>query len=346
MKGTNIIVNVNTMEDIKNIDNNTKYINIGIDNVDIDIINYFLEYGNKYSYTDSIDGKNGFIYATYDMFKKSELIIKRILDNMPSNIDNLSKVRYIYISLGRLLGVDINTMDNKNESISFGSVSVINNIWGSLYSGWTTSACTSKMVMYLCSRIGIKSELINSSINGDIGNKIFINDNYLITNLYNDLYNIQGGFRTKYFDKYNDNIELDKKILYVINDYVDVIIDKELGNESSGNDMVSVVLDVINRYIDVPSIGVVELSKICDDLFKKYCSNCDIKISNLFLIDNVFDKNHFIVIGYNDMFYSYNYNKKCFIKLDYDVINKYIKSNKIGLYEGECFNLGESRLVL
>lgn len=347
MKDTDVIVSVNTMEDIKGINDNTRYINIGIDNCDSSVIDYFLECGDKYSYTDSISGKNGFIYATYDMFKKSETIIKKILSNMPSDLNDLEKIRYIYISLGKRLSIDINTIDNKNDSISFSNVSTINNIWGSLSSGWTTSACISKLFMYLCSRIGIKSELVNSSISGNIGNKIFTSDNYLITDLYSDIYNIQGGFRTKYFDKYNDDVMLDKKVFYISDNYIDVIIDKEFnGNNYVNDDIVSVVLDVINKYVDVSNMGVVELSKICNDLFKKYCPNYDIRINNLFVNDNAFNKSHFIVISYNDICYSYNYNKKCFIMVDLSMINRYIKSNKVGIYEDEDFVFDERRVVL
>ena len=174
MNNTNVIVSVNTMNDISNINNNTKYINLSIDSFNSDVINYFLEYGKGYSYTDTINNKNGFIYATYSMFKNSENIINGIINNIPSNLSNIEKVRYLYIALGKILSADINTMDNKNEKISFSSVSVINNIWGSITSGKTTSACISKLLMYLCSRIGIKSELINSDINGNIGNKIYV----------------------------------------------------------------------------------------------------------------------------------------------------------------------------
>ena len=165
MNNTNVIVSVNTMNDISNINNNTKYINLSIDSFNSDVINYFLEYGKGYSYTDTINNKNGFIYATYSMFKNSENIINGIINNIPSNLSNIEKVRYLYIALGKILSADINTMDNKNEKISFSSVSIINNIWGSITSGKTTSACISKLLMYLCSRIGIKSELINSDIN-------------------------------------------------------------------------------------------------------------------------------------------------------------------------------------
>lgn len=347
MNNTSVIVNVNTMDDIKNINDNTKYINIGIDIFNSDVINYFLENGGNYSYTDSIEGKNGFIYATYDMFKKSETIISNIIRDMSNDLNNLEKVRYLYVRLGKLLSIDINTMDNKNEMISFSHVSIINNIWGSLSSGKTTSTCISKLFMYLCSRIGIKSELISNSISGNIGNKVYIDNYYLIIDLYNDLYNIQGKFKTKHFDKYNDNIKLDNRVLYIDKGYTDDIIDLELdGFDYTKDNMLEVILDVINRNIVIDEVGSVELSMICDSIFKNYCSNYDIRINNLFLIDNIYNKNHFIVISYNDVCYSYNYKKRCFIKVDYNIIKEYIKSNKVGLYEDECFNLGESRLVL
>lgn len=347
MNGTNVIVSVNTMNDINNIDNNTKYINLSIDNFDKDIINYFLEYGSNYSYTDIVDKKSGFIYATYNMFKSSENIINNIINNIPSNLSNLEKVRYLYISLGKILCADINTMDNKNEKISFSSVSNINNIWGSINCGKTTSASISKILMYLCSRIGIKSELINSDVNENIGNKIYIDDNYLIVDLYKDLYNVQSGFSTKYFDKYNDNKDIDKRIFYIKNNYINEIIDKELKNfDYAGEDMLINILNIIENNIDISNIGVIELSKVCKDIFDKYCPNYDIRINNLFLLENNDNKDHFIVISYNDKFYSYNYNKNHFIKMNYDVIAKNIKDNKIGVYEEENFYYKESRIVL
>lgn len=347
MNDTNVIVSVNTMNDISSISSNTKYVNLSIDCFDKNIINYFLEYGKEYSYTDSISQKNGFIYATYSMFKNSEQIIEGIVNNLPSNLSDLEKVRYLYISLGKVLSADINTMDNKNEKISFNSVSIINNIWGSITSGKTTSVSASKLLIYLCSRLGIKSELINSDINGNIGNKIYIGDSFLIVDLYNDLYNIQGGFTTKYFDKYNDNKNIDKKIFYIGNNYTNEIIDKELRNiDYAKEDMLTNVLDILEKYIDISNVGVVELSKICKDIFDKYCPNYDIRINNLFLLENENNKEHFIVISYDNNFYSYNYNRMCFVKMNYDIIAKNIKDNKIGIYEGENFCCKESRVVL
>ena len=336
MNNTKVIVSVNTIDDIKNITGNTKYVNISIDSYDENVINYFLENGSHYSYSDSISGNNGFIYATYDMFKKGEKIINNIIDNMPFNLNDIEKVRYLYVSLG-----------SKNEKISFSNISTINNIWGSILSGKTTSVCISKIFMYLCSRIGIKSELISSNINGSVGNKVYVDDTFLILDLYSDLYNVQGNFSTKYFDKYNDNVKLDEKIFYVNNNYTNNLINKELKEIDYTDEMLlEKILRVLERYLDINSIGVVELSKLCKDIFDKYCPNYDIRISNLFLIENMGGREHFIVINYNNRFYSYNYNKKCFVSMDYDTIYNNIKNNKIGVYDDEKFNFIDGRLVL
>ena len=45
------------MKDIENITDNTKYINLSINNVDVNVIDYFLLHGQNYMYTDTIDNK-------------------------------------------------------------------------------------------------------------------------------------------------------------------------------------------------------------------------------------------------------------------------------------------------
>ena len=80
MNSTDVIVSINYMKDIENITDNTKYINLSINNVDVNVIDYFLLHGQNYMYTDTIDNKNGFIYANYDMFKSGEAIIDNILN--------------------------------------------------------------------------------------------------------------------------------------------------------------------------------------------------------------------------------------------------------------------------
>ena len=63
MNSTEVIVNVKDMNDISKITENTKYINICIDDVKIEVIDYFLLHGQKFSYSDTINDRTGFIYV-------------------------------------------------------------------------------------------------------------------------------------------------------------------------------------------------------------------------------------------------------------------------------------------
>ena len=107
----NSIVSINKEEDISKITKETKYINIPIDIVNNNINNYFLINGVDYSYSESINSKQGFIYTDYNMFKQGELLIDSIIKDIPQNLSDIEKVRYIYITLGKELNIDINAKD-------------------------------------------------------------------------------------------------------------------------------------------------------------------------------------------------------------------------------------------
>lgn len=347
MNSIDVIVNIKSMKDVDNITNNTRYINFSIDDVDTDVIDYFLLNGNKYSFSDSIKGRNGFIYAGYDMFHDGEIIINNIIDNLPFNLSDLEKVRYIYIYLGKTLSSDINSMEEKNENISFNRISTINNIWGALSKKKVVNAIIGKIFMYLCTRIGIKSELVSSSIKGNVANKIYIDDSYIIVDLFNDLHNIQGNFTTSYFDKYNDNKEMDKKIGYIIDDYMDDYVDKVMKNIDYGsNNILGDILFSTNKVIDINNIGVCELYKIYRTIFDKYTPNYDVKINNLFIYNALGVREHFIIFNYDNIYYGYNYSKKCFISMDYNFLCDNINNNRIGVYDGEDFILEKGSLIL
>jgi len=345
MSVKNIIVNIENIHDTKKIDSNTKYINIDISKVDNDVITYLLENGSKYSYSDTIDSKSNFIYVDYDTFKKSEYIIDGLLERIPSGLNDIEKVRYIYISLGRMLCVDINSIENKNEIISFNTISTINNIWGCLNKGSISNISISKLFMYILCRIGIKSELITNGINGNIGNKVYIGDDYIIVNLYNDIYNIQGGFSTKYFDKYNDNVVIDRKIGYIKEDYVNYYIDNLIRDSLDDKNILSKFINITSKYININYIGTYELYLIYKEIIDKYNLR-DINIYNFFVYKGEYHKEHFIVIGSKDIYYSYNYSKGCFIKVDKDIIYDNIKNRNIGLYDNENFDIMEGRLLV
>lgn len=345
MNSTDVIVSVSCMSDIEKITSNTKYINLAIDKVDIKVIDYFLLNGSDYLYSDSINNKNGFIYVSYDVFKNGESIIDNIIDNMPNKLSNIELIRYVYISLGKIFSVDINMLDDKNDVISFNNISTINNIWGSLSKGKVTDVSACKIFMYVLSRLGIDSELISSSIKGNIANKINLDNDTLIVDLYNDISYIQGGFVTKYFDKYNEDKKLDKKILYIKDDYTDYYIDNALkGIDYTKENMVSKILSLSEKFIDIKNIGIMELSKIYKDIFNRYSSNYDVKINNFYVYNG--DREHFIVISYSDKYYSFNYNKGCFIDISYDIILDNLKNKRIGLYNNEDFDIIKKGVVL
>ena len=140
--------------------------------------------------------------------------------------------------------------------------------------------------------------------------------------------------KTKYFTPYNEDIDLDKKIKYIKHKYIDAEIDKSLKNiDYTKEDCVEDILYKTQNIIDIENIKPVELSIIYEYLFKEYCPNYSIKINNLFLNND--EKNHFIMISYNNDHYSYNYKKKSFVKVtDLDLIDN-ITSGKIGLYLNE-----------
>ncbi len=61
-----MILNISTMDDIKKLKelSNIKYINIDINKPNLEVIYYFIDNGQNYSYSESIDGINGYIYVS------------------------------------------------------------------------------------------------------------------------------------------------------------------------------------------------------------------------------------------------------------------------------------------
>lgn len=347
MNSRDVIVNIKSMKDIDKISENTKYINVSIDDVNIEVIDYLLLNGNRYSYSDIIGEKNGFIYASYDMFKYSEGVITSIIDSMPSGLNKIEMIRYIYIALGKILCVDINTMDSKNETISFNNISIINNIWGAISRRKVGDAVVSKIFMYLCSRIGVKCELVSSNIKGNIANKVYFDDSFLIVDLFSDIHNIQGGFVTKYFDKYNDNKDIDKKIAYIKDEYMDYYVDMVLKKlDYTKENILYEVLSLTSTVLNINNIGPYELFKIYKNIFDEYIQNYDIKINNLFVYSGIDIKDHFTLFSYNNKHYSFNYNRGCFISMDKNILRDNIKNRRIGIYDDEDFDIVEKGMVL
>ena len=209
------------MEDIEKLKNNkdVKYVNLDISKPNMEVIYYLLEHGKNYSYSDMLDGKNGYIYVSFDIFKESELLILDIIGGIPDNLNKIEIARYLYITLGKIVGYDINVLPDKNETFNLKNINTINNLWGCLYNYKGTNVSLTKTYAYLCHIMKIECELIATSNIGYLKNSLTIDNKTIMTDITQDIPFIQATFKTKYFLGYNDNLTLDKKIKYIKDDY-------------------------------------------------------------------------------------------------------------------------------
>lgn len=331
---SSLIVQISDISDLDKITKNTKYINLDITNLNYDIIKYFIENGSQYLYSDKIEDSRGYSYASYEDFTRAEQIIEAIYMDMPNNLTKIETARYLYIKLAKYVSFDINSDYEKNTLYDLNLISKVNNLWSSLALGSITDKSISKIYYYLCRRLSINNTIVIDENSKELQNKITIDSQVLIVNLYKDLPYIKANMQTRYFATYNEDIALDKKIKYLKSKYNDYFIDKELKNvDYTQEDCIKVILSKTQKIINISNISPVELSIIYNTIFDKYCPNYQIKINNLFL--NNHGKFHFIMISYNDSHYSYNYRKKTFVKVNSsDIINS-ISIGKIGLYSNE-----------
>lgn len=333
-----IIFSVSTMEDISKLKKmtNVKYINIDISNPNLEVIYYLIDNGQDYSYSEMINGINGYIYVSYEIFRDAELEILDIINNVPTNLDELEIARYLYIAIGKTLGYDINILPDKNETFNLKNISILNTTWGSIKNKKGTNASFAKTYLYLCRIMNIDCSLVSVGQIGYLKNMITLNDNSILTDITQDIPYIQANFRTKFFNGYNDNLELDKKIKYIANNYNEDIIEQILKKiDYSSEDIVKNILIRTQKIINVNLIKPIELGIIYDTIFNKYCPNYNISINNLFINDIYNTKEHFVLISYNDKYYSYNYTKSSFMELSYEELQKNIESKKIGMYLNE-----------
>ena len=326
------------MDDIKRLNEleSVKYINLDITNPNLEVIYYLIDNGQNYSYSDMIDGKNGYIYVAYEVFKEAELSILDIINNIPTNLDELEIARYLYISLGKTLGYDINILPDKNETFNLNTINTINNIWGCINNSKGTNVSFTKIYLYLCKIMNIDCKLITVSKMGYLKNTLTINGTNIITDITQDIPFIQANFKTKYFLGYNDNLELDKKINYIKDNYNEDKIEQALKNiDYSKENILKEILIKTQNIINVNEIKPIELGIIYDIIFEKYCPNYNISINNLFINDIYNSKEHFILISCDNKYYSYNYTRSSFVEISYDEIIKNIENKKIGIYLNE-----------
>ena len=166
-------------------------------------------------------------------------------------------------------------------------------------------------------------------------NSLSINNRKLEVDITKDIPFIQAGFKTKYFTGYDDNLEIDKKIFYIKDNYCEVKINEIFKKIDYNNpDIFNIILLITSEIIDISNLKPIELSMIYEIIFKKYCPNCKITINNLYINENN-EKEHFILINYDSKSYSYNYSKNSFVEVSTDDIIKNIDDQRIGIYLNE-----------
>ena len=257
MKKQSILnLNISSINDITKIEESCKYIDLDLTNYSSEVINYFLKNGSNYMYSEIINNKKGYVYVDYEIFARGEHIIDLIYQNMPQNLNELAKAKYLYISLGSLVGYDINTDIEKNDDYSYSFQSTTDSIWGTLSKGKCSNISIVKIYYYLCKISNINCEIIKSK--NDYYNKIIINNTTLIIDLYKDIPYIQSKFKTKYFSNYNDDIELDKTIGYIKNNYCEVLIDESLKELNFNKE--NILPSILNKTQNIMDIANIEPS--------------------------------------------------------------------------------------
>lgn len=332
-----LVMLLRNKDDCKKLENtDIRHVNIDIKNINVDVIKYLLDNSNKYLVSDYMDDKYGYVYVTLDKYKEGQKIINNILSLvMDKDYSEIEVARFLYIKLGKIVNIDINTVDSKSDIYNFSWINNINNIWESISCGKVNNVSVTKLYLYLCSMMGINCEIVSKNDDGYLVNKLNIDGKSIFVDITRDLYLIQGGFKTKYFDYYNDDIELDKKIGYIVNDYNDMLIDMVMKKiDYSLNNFLYNILVVTSSIMDINNIGSYELYTLYSDIFNKYCSNYNINVSNMY-VRELDDRAHFVLISYNNKHYSYNYDKGLFVEVsNIDLVNN-LNNNSIGIYLDE-----------
>ena len=329
-----LIVSLSKKEDLNKITNDTKYICLDISNPNHEVITYLKKQGQNFKYTTLVNNKTGYNYVSYDTFFKAETIIDLIFASMPNDLTKLEIAKYLYISIAKYLSYNIDLDYEKNELYNINLISEANNLWGSLSLGIATDITASKIYYYLCRRLDIKTNIVIDEETKESLTKLTINNQVLVTDLYEDIPFILANMQTKYFATYNDDENLDKRIKYLKNKYTDYYLDKALKDiDYTSEDCILLILNKTKDILNIDSIKPSCLATIYKYLFNRYCKNYDIKINNLFLNTNM--KKHFLLISYDGKHYSYNYKDKEFVIVnDLDIIDN-ITDGTIGLYLGE-----------
>lgn len=330
-----LMLSIYNSEDLNEIKENIKYINIDITNPNKKNIDYLLTNGQNLLYTSIINDRPSYIYIDYNIFKKGQLLINEIIKSIPNNLNELEKCKYLYIKLGSFLGYDINSIEEKNEVLNLSAIHKINNIWGSISTSKATNKSITELFYYLCRLTEIDCKIVTINNFGYKKNIITVNNTDIIVDLTQDIPYIQSGYKTRFFGTYNDDETLDRKIGYLKEEYSEKKLESALKRlDYTSDDFFRQILLKTQDIIQVTNIQPIELGIIYNDIFNKYCPSQDISINNLY-ISTSNEKEHFILITHNGHHYSFNYSINKFVEIKDKELSQNIEDKRIGIYADE-----------
>lgn len=325
---TSLIANIQNIEDAKKITTSEemKYINIDIETVTMELFTYLEENGNRFLYSDKTQDSIGYIYSTFEDFKKAVNTFKEIIKEIDDLQNPLEKARYIYIALGKKIQYNINNDSEKNDIVSISNQWKTANLFSALSNSSINSKTANKLFSLICRLAGISAKFIE---NDEEYVELDLNDK-LKTNIFKDLPNIYAKSKTKYFGRYNNILEIDKKINYIKAMYNDEILEQRL---KEGPPSLALILQIIPTVINMNSIPPVYQKDILIELIEKYLPNEKINVAIYYYKKE--EKIPFIIIEEEKKYYSYNYQSYRFTSYDEESIKEAIRNEIIGVYKNE-----------
>lgn len=326
---TSLIANVQNLEEARKVttDEEVKYINIDIEKATIELLIYLEENGSRFLYSDKIRDKIGYIYSTFEDYKRAVKIIKEIIQNINETQLPIEKARYIYIALGERIKYNINNNPEKNEEASIDNQWQTVNPFSAISTSNVNEKSTNKLFTLLCTLVGLQPTLI------DNGEEEFVElnlDDKLKINLFKDLPNIYAKFKTKYFGRHNNIPEIDKKINYIKATYNDEILEQRLKEETPS---LSLILQVLPTVLNIKNIPPVYQKDVLIEIISKYLPNEKINITTYYYKRK--ERLPFIIIEEEKKYYSYNYQSNTFTTYDENSLKNTIKNGIIGIYKNE-----------
>ncbi len=246
--------------------------------------------------------------------------IELILANIPDNLTDLEKVRWVYINLGKLFSYDLKVLDNKEiykKDINYqrGITTYVNR--------FQTCKQISQIFISILKELNIKANLIERTIIGrhyadnHIAIETTVDGEKYLMDLTLDLYLIQSGCQTKEFGYSNnsdgdyniiplsDDKQIDSKLGLLKDDYYTDEIIKKLVNINNLTDKLSIITSEFKQFFEGAHEALLFYKKVfIESLTNEELEN--FKTYNLYYIDEEYINFCSVFVFSDNLMYLYD----------------------------------------